>query len=51
MKRTWGVVLVVIGVIAAIYTLLVGVFILELVAGAILGAGIALLGARDFAIV
>ena len=51
MKRTWGVVLVVIGVIAAIYTLMVGVFILELVAGAILGAGIALLGARDFAIV
>ena len=51
MKRTWGVVLVVIGVIAAIYTLMIGVFILELVAGAILGAGIALLGARDFAIV
>ena len=51
MKRKWGVILVVIGVIAAIYTLMIGVFILELVAGAILGAGIALLGARDFAIV
>ena len=51
MKRTWGVVLVVIGVIAAIYTLMMGVFILELVAGAILGAGVALLAARDFAIV
>ena len=51
MKRTWGVILVVTGVIAVIYTLLVGVFVLELAAGAILGMGIALLGARDFAIV
>ena len=51
MKRTWGVVLVVIGAIAAVYTFFVGVFVLELVAGAILGAGVALLWARDFAIV
>ena len=50
MKRVWGGILVFIGVIAVIYTLFLGVFILSVVAGAILGAGIALLGARDFAI-
>ena len=43
--------MVFIGVIAVIYTLILGVFILSVVTGAILGAGIALLGARDFAIV
>ena len=51
MKRVWGGILVFIGVIAVIYTLILGVFILSVIAGAILGAGIALLGARDFIIV
>ena len=51
MKRVWGGILVFIGVIAVVYTMILGVFILSVVAGAILGAGIALLGARDFAIV
>ena len=51
MKRVWGGILLFIGIIAGIYTLILGVFILSCVAGAIIGAGVALLAARDFVIV
>lgn len=51
MKRAWGGILLFIGIIAGIYTLILGVFILSCIAGAIIGAGVALLAARDFAIV
>ena len=51
MKRVWGGILLFIGIIAGIYTLILGVFILSCIAGAIIGAGVALLAARDFAIV
>ena len=51
MKRVLGGILLFIGIIAGIYTLILGVFILSCVAGAIIGAGVALLAARDFALV
>lgn len=51
MKRVWGGILLFIGIIAGIYTLILGVFILSCIAGAIIGAGVALLATRDFAIV
>ena len=50
MKRTWGGILLTIGIVATIYTTMIGVFLLSIVSGIILGAGIALLSARDFVI-
>lgn len=51
MKRVWGGILLFIGIVATVYTLFLGVFILSCAAGVPLGAGIALLAARDFAVV
>ena len=50
MKRTWGVILVVIGGIAVVLCLFLGVFILSFIAGGILGVGIVLMRAPDIGV-